>query len=270
MIVTVVTPTLNGMPYLRECIESVRRNHLRDVEVDHVIVDGGSTDGTIELAQSYGLRILTGKDKGIFDAINKGSFNSRGDLLGFLGSDDVMLEGALEAITQAYRASGRRWVVGGIRWIDERGRNLGELKAPPSWMTVRMHVCLDWNPIMHMATYFSREFYTELGGFNIDYKDAGDFDMFARALSQEPFERVGDQLVCFRRTGNNNSVVNRPRALKEDQTVRDRFGPKSALERQFWKYLLKTWFNFGNPDWLVRKLTSSVRVRLRLQKKPYF
>lgn len=270
MIVTVVTPTLNGMPYLRECIESVRKNGSRNVEVEHVIVDGGSTDGTIELAQSYGLPLLTGKDKGIFDAINKGSFNSRGELLGFLGSDDVMLDGALDAVVEAYRASGRRWVVGGIHWIDEHGNSLGQLRAPPTWMTVRMHACLEWNPIMHMATYFSREFYTELGGFNIDYKDSGDFDMFARALSQEPFGRIGRQIAAFRRTGSNNSVVNRARGMREAQTVYERFGATSAVEHQLWRYLLKCWFNFSNPDWMAHKVSNSLLLRLQPQKKSYF
>ncbi|MFC7690421.1 glycosyltransferase [Paeniroseomonas aquatica] len=135
MIVTVVTPTLNGIEYLAECIASVQRNRTRDIEIDHVIVDGGSTDGTVEMAEAAGLRVMTGKDSGIFDAINKGSFNSEGALLGFLGADDVMLEGAMAEVVRAWRDSGRRWVVGGIRWIDDRGRDLGELAAPPGWMT---------------------------------------------------------------------------------------------------------------------------------------
>jgi Glycosyl transferase family 2 len=66
MIVTVVTPTLNAVNYLRECIESARRNESPGVEVEHVIADGGSTDGTVELAESYGLRVLKGEGR-IFD-----------------------------------------------------------------------------------------------------------------------------------------------------------------------------------------------------------
>ena len=186
MIVTVVTPTLNGIDYLAECIESVKRNHGSGYEVDHVIVDGGSTDGTVELARTNGLRVLQGKDDGIFDAINKGSFQSKGDLFGFLGADDVMLDGALDEVTMAFRRTSRPWIVGGIRWIDERGLSLGELAAPPSWMSVRMHVCLGWNPIMHMSTYFSRPFFEELGGFDIRFRDSGDYDLFARALARAP------------------------------------------------------------------------------------
>ena len=69
MIVTIVTPTLNAVEYLKECIESARRNTTRGIEIEHVIVDGGSADGTVELARSYGLKVMQGKDSGIFDAI---------------------------------------------------------------------------------------------------------------------------------------------------------------------------------------------------------
>lgn len=270
MIVTIVTPTLNGIDYLRQCIDSARANERPGIEVEHVIVDGGSTDGTVELAEACGLRVMKGKDRGIFDAINKGSFAGAGELLGFLGADDVLLAGALADVVQAYRTSGRRWVVGGIRWIDERDRSLGGLAAPPSWMNARMHASLGWNPIMHMATYFSREFYRELGGFDINYRDAGDYEMFARALSLAPFARLPQPVACFRRTGLNNSAVNGERTQRECRTVLDAFGPKAAWERQLNRYTLKSWLNLTNPRWLTTKLAEPVRLRLNLQQKAYF
>lgn len=270
MIVTVVTPTLNGVGYLRQCIESVKRNHGQGYEVDHVIVDGGSTDGTVELAQSYGLRIRQGRDDGIFDAINKGSFDSKGDLLGFLGADDVMLDGALQAVTAARRKRGRRWIVGGIRWIDEKGLSLGELAAPPSWMTTRMHVCLGWNPIMHMSTYIARDFFEELGGFDKRFRDSGDYDLFARALARSPYERLPQPLTCFRRTGENNSAIHFARTRAENRSVREAFGPRSDTERAFWRFVLRAWMNGRNPRWMMAKFTGAAQHRLGLQEKAYF
>ena len=270
MIVTVVTPTLNAGRFLRECIQSTQRNSGPGIEVDHVVVDGGSTDGTVEMAQSLGARVLTGKDSGIFDAINKGSFTAPGELLGFLGADDVMLEGALRTVVDAHRSGGREWMVGGIRWIDETGRGMGELAAPPVWMTARMLACLGWSPIMHMGTYFSRRFFTELGGFNIAYKDAGDYDMFARALAVKPFERLSRPIACYRRTGANNSAVHETRMRREIDAVLTSFGPASTAERRFWRYALKVRLNAGNPEWLLHKLAHKVRLRLRLQETAYF
>ena len=270
MIVTVVTPTLNGAAFLEACIASVQKNRGPHYEIDHVIVDAGSTDDTIEIARRHGLRIMQGKDEGIFDAINKGSFNSKGDLLGFLGSDDIMLDGALQAIASAYRQSGCGWVVGGIQWIDERGNSLGELAAPPSWMTARMQVCLGWNPVMHMSTYFSRALFEQLGGFDIGYKDAGDYELFARALTIEPYARVAKPLTCFRRTGNNNSVVNAKRANGEARRVLETFGPRSDWERLVWKQILKGWFNLRNPSWMTRKVLRSLHTRIDPAVPTYF
>src|SRR5664280_1283777 len=103
MIVSVVTPTLNAARFLKGCLESVRRNAAPGLSVEHVVVDGGSTDGTVQLAESYGARIMSGKDTGIFDAINKGSFASSGELVGFLGADDLLLDGALDYLATKYR-----------------------------------------------------------------------------------------------------------------------------------------------------------------------
>jgi glycosyltransferase involved in cell wall biosynthesis len=272
MKVSVVTPTLNGVEYLRECIESSRASARNGIEVEHVIVDAGSTDGTVELAQSLGATVLQGKDRGIFDAINKGSFAASGELLGFLGADDVLLEGGLEAVVEAYKGSHRRWVVGGIRWIDGRGRGLGGLAAPPNWMTPRMLVCLGWNPVMHMATYIGRDFYAELGGFNYAFRDCGDYEMFCRALAQEPYARVGRPVACFRRTGQNNSanLAHKARALGEVAQVKGVHGPSSRAEELFWRYALKGYFNARNPDWLVSKQLDLGRSRLKLQPHAHF
>jgi len=270
MIMTIVTPTLNAVDYLKECIESARRNATRDIEIEHVIVDGGSSDGTVELARGYGLRVMQGKDSGIFDAINKGSFNSSGELLGFLGADDVMLPGAAAAVVDTYRRSRRRWVVGAIRWIDSGGHSLGGLAAPPNWMTPTMLVCLGWNPIMHMATYFSRTFFEELGGFDISYRDAGDYDMFCRALQKEPYGRIDRPIACFRRTGVNNSAIHGSRTTAECARIFAQHGPSSQAERLFWRLALKTYFNLGNPDWFLSKMADSTRATLKLQPKAHF
>ena len=254
MIVTIVTATLNAARYLHDCMASVRLNEETGIEVEHVIVDGGSTDGTVELAEAFGLRVITGKDSGIFDAINKGSFNSNGELLGCLGGDDLMLPGGLRAIVDAYRKTGRRWVAGPILWIDGEGRNLGKVSPPPIWVTAKMLACLGWNPIWHAGTFVTRDLFDELGGFDIAYRDSGDYELFIRARQIERYVVADRPVACFRRTGVNNSVVNGCRMQRENQAILDQFGPKSKLERHVWRCALKCQINFNNPVWFTMKM----------------
>ena len=94
--------------------------------------------------------------------------------------------------------------------------------------------------------------------------------MFARARSTAPYARINRPISCFRRTGVNNSAVNGERTRRENMTVLDRFGPQSELERRFWCYAMKAWFNFANPTWFAAKLAQPVRISMRLQERPYF
>ena len=92
MKVSVITVVFNGAPVIEDCIKSVRLQTYPDIE--HIIIDGGSTDGTLEIVEEYRSRgeiskVLSEPDKGIYDAMNKGIGLSRGDIIATLNSDDV-------------------------------------------------------------------------------------------------------------------------------------------------------------------------------------
>src|ERR1035438_8303797 len=110
MIISIITATLNASGYLRQCIDSVRSNSCPGVDPEHIIVDGGSTDETLEIAHAKGVRVITGKDAGIYDALNKGSFACSGVLLGCLGADDMLSHGAFGAIAKEYERGQPRWI----------------------------------------------------------------------------------------------------------------------------------------------------------------
>ncbi len=253
MIISIVTPTLNASRYLSECIESVQADSFPGVEAEHIIVDGGSTDGTLEIAHAKGVRVLTGKDSGIFDAINKGSFASSGLLVGFLGADDMLVKGALRAVAMEYERGRPRWISGGVRWIDGKGAFLGSRSAPPQWMGLRCFASLGWSCIAHMSTYLTREFFDELGGFDRSFRVTGDYDLFARALSKCRYRRIRRDLAVSRLTGMNHSTVQKVRLSSECATVMDSFGPKPTVQRQVCGNLLRVWVNAANPVWSLRK-----------------
>jgi glycosyltransferase involved in cell wall biosynthesis len=261
LLISVVTPTLNAIRYLRNCIESIRIQASSNVQVEHIVVDGGSSDGTVELARSAGCTVMTGKDEGIFDAINKGSFNSNGVLIGFLGADDILLPGTLDAVYRHFRSHDRRWFAGGGRWLDADGRRCGDITAPPAWITVPMLASLGWNCISHMATYVHRELFDELGGFDTRFRYFGDYEFMLRALEREPFCRVNRTLFGGHRHGTNASMQQTPIHWAETKTIMERYAPSSSWKRAVHRYRLKVWLNATSPTWFVHKRIEQLRDR---------
>jgi glycosyltransferase involved in cell wall biosynthesis len=261
VLVTIVTPSLNGMEFLRECIESTRRQQTRNVDVEHVFVDGGSTDGTVEFAASQGCTVLTREERSVFAARNKGSYNSNGTLLGSIGCDDIFLPGALDAVVRHYERTGAQWLVGGCRWMDERGGPRGDLRAPPRWLSVPMYVSLGWNCFPDISTFVHRELFLQLKGYDSDFMYAGDYDFYARALQHGSFARIKRTLTGVRHHGTNLSMVPDPRRLAEDKAMVERYGPESRWRRAAYRGLLKVWLNGTNPRWFVYKRIDGLRAR---------
>ena len=86
MKLTVITPTLNSAATIRNCIESIRTQDYPDIE--HLVIDGGSTDATLDIVNSYGITCVSEPDAGIYDAFNKGIRAATGDIVHILNSDD--------------------------------------------------------------------------------------------------------------------------------------------------------------------------------------
>jgi glycosyltransferase involved in cell wall biosynthesis len=260
LLISVVTPTLNAVRYVRDCIESIQIQESADVHAEHIVVDGGSSDGTVELARSAGCTVMTGKDDGIFDAINKGSFNSNGVLIGFLGADDILLPGALDAVSRHFRSHGRRWLAGGGRWLDADGKRRGDITAPPAWITVPMLASLGWNCISHTATYVHRDLFDELGGFDTRFRYFGDYEFMLRALEREPFCRVNRTLFGGRRHGTNASMQQTPVHWAETKAIMERYSPSSSWQRAVHRYRLKVWLNATSPGWFLHKRIERLRA----------
>jgi glycosyltransferase involved in cell wall biosynthesis len=263
MLVTVVTPTLNASAYLDECIRSVQAQASDLVTVEHLVVDGGSTDGTVELARTLGATVLEGKDSGLYEADNKGTAAAQGELIGYLGADDYLLPGALDAVVRAYERDGLPWVVGGLRWIDGAGGSLGNLAAPPRWMKRSMMAALGWCCISQQACYVTKPFFDELGGFDTDFKISGDFDFYLLALDKSPWSRVPQTLACFRRHGTNLSMSGSQQQQHEYRLIIERHAPASRWRRSLERQTLRVYLNARNPVWAFRKKVGAGRLPRR-------
>src|SRR4051812_39375084 len=121
MRISIVTPSYNQGAFIGRTIDSILSQQ-GDFELDYRVIDGGSTDGTVEVLRSYGDRLtwISEPDKGQVDAINKGLAAVTGDVIGWINSDDLLLPGALAKVAAAFRAQPEtEWVHGRCVIIDE-------------------------------------------------------------------------------------------------------------------------------------------------------
>jgi len=261
MLVTVVTPSLNGIEFLPECVESVKRQSSPTLEVEHIFVDGGSTDGTPEYAREHGATVLTREENNVSYAVSKGMRNASGTLIGVLGCDDMLLDGALQALVTRYEADGLPWLAGGCRWIDGHGRVLGDQPAPPVRLPVPMLASLHYNPFSALATYFHRDFAYELGCYDVDYYYSADFDLFMRARQRSEFSRLSRPLAVWRRHGGNTSLEHNSEHTGELRMIVDRYGPRQQWQRELYRGAMRSWMNLANPSWFVKKRFNARRER---------
>ncbi|MFC1928522.1 glycosyltransferase family 2 protein [Chloroflexota bacterium] len=126
-LVSIITPVFNGIKYLEICIRSVLNQSYPHIE--HIFVDGGSTDGTLEVLASYQakhpdrLRIISEPDRGPEEAWNKGLEMANGEVLGWLGADDFYEPDAIQTVAEFFQANPDAYFVfGGYRLIDETGK----------------------------------------------------------------------------------------------------------------------------------------------------
>lgn len=184
---SVITITWNDRAGLIRTIESLKSQTEQNVE--HIIIDGASSDGTREVLASYAADFpvikISEPDNGIYDAMNKGTALATGDLVVFMNSGDVFGSvDSLAFVRDEYIAGQWRWGFGCMRYVDDTGRRFsGRIQAPLE----RQKLFLGLKFVPHQAMYMELSFLRELGPFSLDLGIAADQDMAIRAtLASEP------------------------------------------------------------------------------------
>jgi glycosyltransferase involved in cell wall biosynthesis len=202
--ISIITVCLNSAATIRDTVESATAQDHADRE--YIVVDGGSTDGTLDLVRAYGRRVdklITGPDKGIYDALNKGIAAATGDVIGVLHADDIYESpDVLSTVARAFSAAPHADIVFGdlvfVRPTDlRRVVRRYSSKAFRPW-----RLRFGWMP-PHPASFIRRSAYARLGPYAIDLKIASDYEMFVKAFLMHKLEyaRIDQVLVRMRAGG---------------------------------------------------------------------
>ncbi len=198
----IVTPSYNQARYIRQTIDSVL--HQDYPNLDYVIVDGGSTDGTQEILRSYGSRIrwISEKDRGQSDAINKGLGMVQGDILAYLNSDDVLLHGSLRAVGEFFASHHKApWVSGYCRNINEKNEVVQSFASSYKHFLLRHYrfwTLVIINYIGQMSTFWTRGAFKAVGFFSLDHHLVMDYDYWIRLAKLGAPGILRQELSAFR------------------------------------------------------------------------
>lgn len=204
MLISIVTPCYNSAEFLEQCILSIKEQNVQNFE--HIIVDGGSTDGTLDIIRrhegTYPMRWISERDNGMYDAIAKGFRLAKGDVFSYLNSDDMYMPWTTQLVERVFRTSHIRWCTGFPSYFDEAGCQYFMRKAAPLFPKYCLH--RGWcdgrrcSVIQQESTFWSRELYEKAGGINPDMRYAGDFDMWMRFARFEHLYTINAVLGGFR------------------------------------------------------------------------
>ena len=260
MKISLITVCYNAEKTIADAMASVLTQRHGDTEIEYIVVDGGSTDGTVREIMNYELRIanekrcgftfqwVSEKDRGMYDALNKGIRMATGDVIGILNADDVIAEeNTLTRIASVFREEGRgkRERIDGcyadIRFVKELG---GPTVRYCSGKWFRPWMFRFGTQTAHPSTFFRKECFAKWGAYSLDYGMYGDFELLCRFIWKNK-ARMKYLPICttvMRMGGASTNgwrttlKINRSdlRALKAN-------GCWSCLPFLYLRYLLKIW-----------------------------
>ncbi len=219
MKISIITATYNSSLTVRDTLNSIQNQDYPDIE--HIIVDGKSSDDTLQIVSEFKhvSKVLSEKDKGIYDAMNKGITAATGDVIGILNSDDVYNSPhIISTVAKTFSDSNIKTSYADLQYVQTNNLD----KVVRTWKAgnfSKRNFYYGWMP-PHPTFFVRREVYDEVGLFNISLRSASDYELMLRILIKHaiPTHYIPQVIVKMRAGGMSNaSFKNRINANKEDR-----------------------------------------------------
>ena len=200
-LVSIITVVFNGKKYLEETIQSVLSQTYDNVE--YIIIDGGSTDGTIEIIKKYEKQVdywISEKDTGIYDAMNKGISLAQGNIIGLVNADDIIYNDTLKNVAEAFlKNDSVQYTFGTVDLAKENGDIYGYTR--PLSEDERKHRLYAEMPFSHQSLYVKQEIYKKVGLYNLEFKLSADYDFILKLIENNYTSIRLEKNVGFFRMG---------------------------------------------------------------------
>jgi glycosyltransferase involved in cell wall biosynthesis len=269
--ISIVTPSYNQGQFIEETIRSVLLQGYPNLE--YIIMDGGSTDGSVEIIQRY-TDLLTHwesqKDNGQADAIYRGFERSTGEILGFLNSDDILLPGCLEKVGRYFVAHPKEeWIGGGAVLIGANDQPIYNRIGNPRCnlgSRVSFRSLLFWGIGFYQpASFWRRNAFFAVGGFDRSLQFCFDYDLYLRLAQRRPSGQIKALLACFRihQASKSSTILNICRT--ENEILLRKYGRYQKSKR--YQKAAAFWYAQRN---LIRSLIIRIKLFLGLIRVPMY
>jgi glycosyltransferase involved in cell wall biosynthesis len=246
MMITIITPSYNRAQMIIDAIESVLAQDFPSFE--HIIVDGGSTDGTLEILKQYPhVKVISEPDQGMYDALNKGLQIANGEIIGFLNTDDLYAEDIFSKVARKFNDPDVMAVTGRAVVFSELSDGKIEVLESYSPEERNLMESLAGEGAFFNAWFFRRATFDQIGSFNANYKIVGDREFMLRfSLNSLKYVAINDLVYKYR--------------MHDDSLTFDKKGEKRAWSAD--EHLAMTKFYLVDQDLpdLVRKLLIQLRT----------
>jgi len=244
--------------FLPETIESILSQDYPNIQ--YIVMDGGSKDGTVEILESYGSRLewASERDGGQSDAVNKGFQRARGQIFTFLNADDIYYPGAVRAAVEAFARQPEAGVVYGNGWYtNEDGSRLRRYPVQPFDYDLLGHLCFVCQP----ASFLRTDVWAAVGGLDASRHLTLDYDLWLRIAERFPMVYIDRDLATSRMYADNKSLGRRREQFREIVQITSKHRGYVPLN---WLYGYAGYLLDGKDDFYEPSLPSLKKYLLTL------